>query len=57
MDQRKFMSRPRGAWGGLGPLLSGAWNCLYCGVVVYTVLDFFTPWDLFASMKRMNLLL
>lgn len=46
-----------GAHGGLGPLLSWACNCLYCGVIVYTVLDFLTPYDLFASMKRINFLL
>lgn len=46
-----------GAQGGLELLFSRAWNCLYCGVIVYNVLDFLTPWDLFASMKRRNLLL
>lgn len=46
-----------GAQDGLGPLLSRAWNCLHSGVTVYNVLDFLTPCDLFASMKRMNLLL
>lgn len=44
-----------GAQGGLGPLLS--WNCLYCAVIVYNVLDFLTPCYLFDSIKRINVLL
>lgn len=60
VDQKKFIPRSRAVWSaqdGLGPLLSWAWNCLQSGITMYNVLDFLTPYDLFASMKRMNLLL